>query len=82
MFTDIIEKLCDEKNITIAKMLRDLDLASSIFNKWKFRGSFPSIETVKKIAEYFDASIDYLVSEQKEIFSPQLSLPKINLKNF
>ena len=65
MFTDKIQTLADKKGVTIAKMLRELDLANSIFSKWKMRGSVPNVETVKKIADYFQVSVDYLLDKEK-----------------
>ena len=54
-------------------MLRDLDLANSIFSKWKMRGSVPNSETVKKIAENFDVRIDYLLGTVQKEKSPPVS---------
>jgi transcriptional regulator with XRE-family HTH domain len=58
---DKIEQLCKKRNISIAKMLSDLNLARGIANNWKKRGTMPNGETIIKIANYFGVSSDYLL---------------------
>lgn len=68
MFIERIKQLTKEKGITIAKMLKDLEMGQGTFSTWKTRGTVPSGATLQKIAEYFGVSVDYLLgkSEQKE----------------
>ena len=60
-FVDSIERLCNEKNISISKMLSDLGLAKGLVSNWKKRGTIPNGDILLKIAEYFDVSVDYLL---------------------
>ena len=60
-FVDSIERLCNEKNISISKMLSDLGLAKGLVSNWKKRGTVPSGDILLKIADYFDVSTDYLL---------------------
>ena len=45
--------------ITAAQMERDLHLSRGSFYKWK--KSDPNMETIIKLADYFGASVDYLL---------------------
>ncbi len=76
MTTEIIQNLANSKNITIAKMLRDLKIGQGTFTTWKKECRTPNIDALQKIADYFDVSIDYLVgrTEEKNISSQGKSL--------
>lgn len=60
MFYETVKDLCDEKPIKITALARKLHLSPSAPNNWK-EGSLPKVETVMKIAEFFDVSTDYLL---------------------
>lgn len=60
MFYDTVKELCDEKPIKITSLARKLQLSPSAPNNWK-EGSLPKVETVMKIAEFFDVTTDYLL---------------------
>ncbi len=42
------------------------DVTSSMISEWESGYAFPSVTYLKKISEYFDVSIDYLVFGEKE----------------
>lgn len=65
MFYDIFSKLCCEKGISKSKAAENVGLNRTAVIKWK-NGSFPSGETLQKIANYFDVSIEYLMGEEKK----------------
>jgi transcriptional regulator with XRE-family HTH domain len=71
MFFKKIEKLCLNKGITVTDLVLSIGLSGSNVTYWK-NGSIPRGKTLKKIADYFDISIDSLVSNES-------SLDKINL---
>ena len=54
-----IKELCRLKGITIAKLERDLDMGNGSIKKGQEK---LSITRAKAIADYFDVSIDYLVT--------------------
>lgn len=60
MFYETVKELCDDKPIKITSLARKLHLSPSAPNNWK-EGSLPKVETVMKIAEFFDVSTDYLL---------------------
>lgn len=55
-----IKKLCDERNISIYRLEKDLNLSSGIVRKWK--NSVPSVDKLNKIAQYFNIPITYFIS--------------------
>lgn len=61
---DIIKKLCDERGIKISTLERDLDFSRGSI--YKMVSSAPSSDKVKKIADYFDVSTDYLLGRKEE----------------
>lgn len=60
-----IEELCTKENITIAELERKMNFGNSTIRKWD--KSFPSVDKVMKVAEYFHVGMDYLYSGKKEI---------------
>jgi len=67
IFLQNVLRLISEKNITKNKMLVDLGMSRSTFVDWKKKGHLPNGDTLKKIAEYFNVSVDFLLgNEQKE----------------
>lgn len=57
-----ITKILDDRKISKNKMLTDLGLAKNSFNNWVSRGTSPSIEAMRKIANYLCVSVDYLLT--------------------
>lgn len=64
-----IESLCDKRDISIATLCREVDgLKHSTYSSWKKNDRIPKPEVLSDIAEYFDVSVDYLLTgdEQSE----------------
>ena len=60
----IIKNLCDKNNITIFVLEKQIKVSRGVLYTWK--KSSPSVEKVKKIAEYFNISMNYLVNHEIE----------------
>lgn len=60
MFENII-KLCKERGITVTVLEKELGFGNCTISKWK--NVSPSINKVKKVAEYFGVSIEDLLKE-------------------
>lgn len=54
-----IEELCIKNNISIAELERRLNFGNSTIRKWD--KSFPSVDKVTKVADYFHVTVEYLV---------------------
>ena len=68
---DIIKKLCDEQNVKITVLERDLGFSRGAI--YKMAESAPSSDKLKKLADYFNVSADYLLertdSQQGFVYS-------------
>ena len=60
----IIKNLCDKRKITIFELERQIGISRGILYTWK--KSSPSVEKVKKVAEFFYVSMDELVNHKVE----------------
>lgn len=66
--TERIFSLLKERGITQFTFSKDIGLSSGNISDWKSGRSAPKVEAVKRIAEYFGVSSDYLLglSENKQ----------------
>ena len=63
-FSQTFKRLCKEKKITQQQALLELNLNRNATQRWT--QGIPAPHTLKKIAEYFEVSVDYLLGvEQK-----------------
>lgn len=60
MFYERLQELCKKRNTSVSRMLQDLALSTGNTGNWK-KGQLPKGDALVKIAEYLDASIDYIV---------------------
>lgn len=66
MFFDVFYELCKRKGVSCKRAAEEIGLSNSITTKWKKTGATPSGDTLRKIAEYFDVSVGYLLGEETE----------------
>lgn len=60
-YIEIIQRLAQEKGVTINKVLSSCDINLSGFDTWKKGVAKPSLISLVKLADYFDVTIDYLI---------------------
>ncbi|MEA5040310.1 MAG: helix-turn-helix transcriptional regulator [Clostridiaceae bacterium] len=70
MFFDLFAKLCAEKGVSPKKAVTEMGLSNSIATKWKKTGATPQGDTLQRIADYFDVSVDYLLTGEKKETAP------------
>ena len=67
---EIFEKLMKEHNVTAYKVSKETGIATSTLSDWKKGRSTPKQDKLQKIADYFNVTIDYLLTgnnpEKKE----------------
>lgn len=56
-----IKNIAKSKKVTIGQMLSDCHLSINTLSSMQSGGYLPRIDTIMKIAEYLDVSIDYLL---------------------
>lgn len=82
MFYDQFAELCKEKNISPSIVAETVGLNRSSVTFWK-RGSTPKGETLRKLANYFAVSVDYLLGTGPRIspiFSSRRIFSAMNVK--
>lgn len=63
MILENIRRLCSKKPVSIAKLERETGIGNGTINRWDKVS--PSIDNVRKVAEYFGVSVDALISDTK-----------------
>ncbi|ETC92088.1 TPA: helix-turn-helix transcriptional regulator [Enterococcus faecalis] len=59
-----IKMLCNEKRITISELERKTDLGNGTISRWDTRT--PGVDKLKKVADYFDVSTDFLLGRTEK----------------
>ena len=59
MLYEKVAALCQNNNVTIAKLERECEMGNGTVRGWK--NSSPSIENLKKVADYFEITVDWRV---------------------
>ena len=72
MFYDIFLQLCDKKGVKPTPAALAIGVSSAAAAKWK-KGSTPSGDTLQKIADYFNVSVDYLLGNEEKPSADTLS---------
>ena len=60
-----IKTIAKEKNISILTMLADCGLSKNTLSSMQSGGSWPRLDTILKIADYLDISMDELLGRKK-----------------
>ena len=66
IFVDRLNKLIEENKITRYRLAKDLGVSKQAVLWWCDGVNEPKISYLKKIAEYFDVSCDYLLGLEDE----------------
>ena len=61
MIKENLKKLRKEKNISQKKLTNDINISYANYNKYETTDVNPDIETLIKIADYYQVSLDYIV---------------------
>lgn len=59
-----IKILCNENNISLTKLEKELNLSTGMLCKWANHS--PSVENLKKVSDYFNVSIEYFLENEIE----------------
>lgn len=65
-FGSILKCLRNEKGINQTELGRLINVGKTTISGYENDSSFPDKETLKKIADYFDVSIDYLLGRTND----------------
>lgn len=56
-----ISELCNQRNISIAKLEREVGVGNGTIGRWE--KSSPTVENLKKVADYFGVTVNDLISQ-------------------
>lgn len=59
-FYERVKNLCEERGISISKLVSDLGYSKSTGTSWKASSNLPRPSTIKKVADYLGMTIDEL----------------------
>ena len=63
-FSEKLKKLRQEKNLTQDDLAEKIFVTRTAVSKWETDNGYPSIESLKLLAEMFNTTIDKLISEE------------------
>lgn len=66
MFYDLYSDLCKGRGVSLNKAASEMGLSNSTVTKWKKTKATPSGDTLSKVSEYFNVSMDFLLSHSTE----------------
>ena len=72
VFWDRFSALCEKRGVKPNSIRDSISVSSSVITMWK-NGSIPNGETLIKIADYFDCSVDYLLG--------RTDIPEVNKRD-
>lgn len=64
---EIFEQLLQRYGISSYKVSKETGIAQSVFSSWKNGISTPKNDKMKKIADYFGVTVDYLMTGKNDI---------------
>lgn len=63
---EIFAQLLEQRKLKAADVCKGTGLPSSLFSEWKRGKSTPKADKMKKIADYFNVSVEYLMTGEKK----------------
>lgn len=57
-------QLLHNRNVTAYRVGKETGISSVVFTDWKNGKSKPKVDKLKKIADYFDVSIEYFLNDE------------------
>lgn len=73
MFAEKLKMLRREKNITQEEFAKALKVTKGAVAMWETDKRTPDVDMLKKIADYFHVSVDYLIGNKNESAIEELS---------
>lgn len=75
---EIFEQLLQKYGVSAYKVAKETGVTQSTLSDWKRGRSTPKSENMKKLADYFGVSIDYLMTGKEETSNKE---PQLNPKD-
>ena len=66
---NIFKELRKKRSLTQEELAQELNLTQTAISKWEKEVAFPDVMTLKKIADFYGVSIDYLLGNETALVS-------------
>jgi transcriptional regulator with XRE-family HTH domain len=63
---EVFAQLLQKRGITPYRVHKQTGVAQSTLSDWKTKGCTPSVESLAKIADYLDVTVDELIGQQNK----------------
>ena len=70
---EVYQKLLDEKGLKNADVARATGISNMTLSDWKRGKSVPKSDKMRKIAEYLNVSVDYLMTGKDGAFTKEIA---------
>ena len=71
MFYDVFVDLCAKKGKAPSAVALELGCSKSMVSGWKVRGTSPTDTNLRRIADYFGVTVDYLLGNEEKQKTPE-----------
>lgn len=61
MIYNKVSDLCKQRNISISRLEKELGIGNGTIGRWE--KSSPTVEKIKRVADYFGVTVDDLISQ-------------------
>ena len=78
----IFAELAQKHGVTAYRLSKELGINQTIFSDWKRGRSTPKQDKLKKIADYFGVSVDYLMTGEEPQSKPEVTEHDIKVALF
>lgn len=66
---DRVKRLCDQRGLSLSQLEENLEIGNGSAYKWKKHD--PTLKMLKKLSEYFNVSVDYLLGSENIEHDPK-----------
>ena len=71
MYYENFERLCKEREVTPSQVSRGTEISTATLTSWKKGKYTPKQDKLQKIADFFNVSVDYLMTGKEQDFSDE-----------
>ncbi|EJW19195.1 helix-turn-helix transcriptional regulator [Paenibacillus alvei] len=76
---EVIQNLCKDRDISIFKLEKELGFGNGTIYKWE--KSSPAVDKLKKVADYFGVTVDYILAAESIKKLPKFLKPVSQLES-
>lgn len=80
MFATRLTLIRESNNLTMGKLAKRLGISLSSLSGYEHQDRFPSIETLIKIALYFNVSLDWFLGIENRVPREYITINKMSIK--